>query len=287
MKKATSPVYIFKKRAAARLLPKVSATDNKATRGRSLILAGSAEYPGAGILAAQGAQRMGSGYVILAQKNIPAAILDHPDFLLADLNKKSWREIHSDAILIGPGFGVNKDTAKIIRELKAQKKSKVVIDADAITMCANENLFPLPATWIATPHVGELARCLKISAEEINADRKLAAEKAQALFGCVVLLKGHGTLIINQKRIYSIASGNSALAKAGTGDVLAGVITALRAQGLTATRSALLGAYVHGATANLWQSQQRDLLSMTASDVLESIPRVLYLLRRLSEKTSQ
>lgn len=287
MKKATSPVYIFKKRAAAKLLPKVSATDNKSTRGRSLILAGSADYPGAGILAAQGAQRMGSGYVILAQKNIPAALLEHPDFLLADLKKKSWSEIPSDAVLIGPGFGVNKDTAKIIRELKALNKDKVVVDADALTVCANENLFPLPATWVATPHVGELARCLKISADEINADRTAALIKAQALFGCVVLLKGHGTLIINQKRIYLIASGNSALAKAGTGDVLAGAITALRAQGLSSVRAALLGAYVHGATANLWHSQKRDLLSMTASDVLQSIPRVLYLLRRLNEKTSQ
>ncbi|NUN04156.1 MAG: NAD(P)H-hydrate dehydratase [Bdellovibrio sp.] len=287
MKKATSPVYIFKKRTAAKFLPQVSITDNKATRGRSLILAGSPDYPGAGILSAQGAQRMGSGYVILAQKSIPAALLEHPDFLLADLNKKSWREIPCDAILIGPGFGVTKDTAKIIRELKAANKEKVVIDADALTVCANEDLFPLPATWIATPHVGELARCLKISSEEINADRAAAILKAQVHFGCVVLLKGHGTLVINQKRIYSVASGNSALAKAGTGDVLAGMITALRAQGMPATRAALLGAYVHGATASLWHSQKRDLLAMTALDVLQAIPRVLYLLRRLNEKTSQ
>ncbi len=98
---------------------------------------------------------------------------------------------------------------------------------------------------------------MNVSAEKIKADREGYAKKAQAVFGCVALLKGHGTLIANPKKIYSIATGNEALAKAGTGDVLAGVITALRAQGLTPTRAALLGAYVHGATANLWLAQKR------------------------------
>ncbi|MEK2644283.1 NAD(P)H-hydrate dehydratase [Bdellovibrio sp. BCCA] len=280
MQKSTAPTFIFKKQSARKLLPAVSPSDNKASRGRSLLLAGSAEYPGAGILAAKAAQRMGSGYVTLAQKNIPAALLENPDFLLCDLNKKSWRDVPSDAVLIGPGFGVNDFTASVIQELKEKKIERVVLDADALTVCAKKNLFPLLPTWIVTPHSGELARCLKISSEEIQKDRVAAIEKAQALFQCVVLLKGHGTLIANQKRIYKIASGNSALAKAGTGDVLAGVITALRAQGLSPMRAALLGAYVHGATANLWKANKRDLLSMTASDVLDYLPKVLFILRR-------
>ncbi|KHD89776.1 MAG: hypothetical protein OM95_01505 [Bdellovibrio sp. ArHS] len=279
MKKSTARAYILKKHGAQKLLPKISTSDNKATRGRSLILAGSADYPGAGVLAAKAALRAGSGYVILAQKNIAVSSLENPDFLLCDLNKKSWDQLSFDAILVGPGFGVNAFTAQVIQELKRKKYEKVILDADALTVCANENLFPLPASWIVTPHVGELARCLKISAEAINADRSAAVKKAQQLFQCVVILKGDHTLIANARRIYTNKTGNAALAKAGTGDVLAGILTALRAQGLTATQAAVLGVYIHGATANLWASRKKDLLSMMASDVIEYIPSVFRILR--------
>lgn len=246
-------------------------------------MAGSKDYPGAGVLAAQAAFRMGSGYVVLAQKNISPS-LQNPDFILVDLEKNSWCEQKFDAILVGPGFGVNDETAAVIDELKKRKIEKVILDADALTVCAEKNLFPLLPSWIVTPHVGELSRCLKISADEINADREAAINKAQALFQCVVLLKGDGTLVANSRRVYKIATGNAALAKAGTGDVLAGIITALRAQGLSATRAALLGAYVHGATANLWKAQKKDLLSMRAVDIIESLPQVLYRLRELQPR---
>ncbi|KYG63358.1 NAD(P)H-hydrate dehydratase [Bdellovibrio bacteriovorus] len=279
MKKATAQRYFLKKHGAKKLLPKVSTSDNKSSRGRSLILAGSSEYPGAGVLAAKAALRTGSGYVTLAQKNIAVSSLENPDFLLCDLNKKSWQEINFDVVLVGPGFGVNSFTAQIIRELKNKQIEKVILDADALTVCANENLFPLPSSWIVTPHTGELARCLKISVEEINADRYKAARRAQDLFQCVVILKGHETLIANRQRIYTNKTGNAALAKSGTGDVLAGILTALRGQGLTATQAAVLGVYIHGATANLWASRKKDLLSMMASDVIEYIPSVLRILR--------
>lgn len=279
MEKSTAPKYILKKQGARKLLPAVSEADNKASRGRSLVMAGSPEYPGAGILAAKAALRMGSGYVTLAQRDISVSSLQNPDFLLCDLASKSWDTLKFDAVLVGPGFGVNDYTASVICELKKQKAEKVILDADALTVCAEKNLFPLLPTWIVTPHVGELARCLKISAKEIDLDRMTAVKRAQELFQCVVLLKGHGTLVANQRRVYTIATGNAALAKAGTGDVLAGMITALRAQGLSATRAALLGAYIHGATANLWKARKNDLLSMVASDVIEYIPQVVYKLR--------
>lgn len=271
---------VIKQRNAQKLLPLLSTAENKATRGRSLLLAGSEEYPGAGILAAKAALRMGSGYVILAQKDISPS-LENPEFLLCDLNKKAWSDIKFDSILVGPGFGVNDYTAKVIDELKQNKIEKVVLDADALTVCANQNLFPLPESWVMTPHTGELARCLGVTAEEINSDREYFVKEAQYRFQCVVLLKGYRTLVADKKRIYVIASGNEALAKAGTGDVLAGCITALRAQGCSASRAAVLGAYVHGATANLWKAHRKDLLSMTPSDVIEYLPMVLYRIRNL------
>jgi len=286
MEKSTATVCIVGKKTVSKLLPALSTKDHKASRGRSLLLAGSQEYPGAGVLAAKAALRAGSGYVMLAQKNIAVSSLENPDFLLADLTKKNWRDLKFDAVLVGPGFGVNEFTEEIIRGLKEMRFEKVVLDADAITVCAQKNLFPLPPTWIVTPHAGELSRCLKISTDEINADRLKAVQKAQELLQCVVLLKGHGTLIANSRRVYQINSGNEALAKAGTGDVLSGIITALRAQGLPATRAAVVGAYVHGATANLWKARKFDLLSMRATDVIELLPKVLYKLRNVFEKTT-
>lgn len=265
---------------ASQLLPQVSPTDNKARRGRCLLLAGSPEYPGAGVLAAKAALRMGSGYVILAQPNIAVSSLQNPDFLLCDLNNKSWEEIKFDAILIGPGFGVNEFTATVIRRLKELHFEKVVLDADALSVCAQEKLFPLPASWIITPHEGELARCLNISSEEIEKNREYFVRLAQEKFQCVVLLKGHHTLIKGASRSYQILSGNAALAKAGTGDILAGMITALRAQGLSPLRAALLGAYLHGACANLWVGSGRDELSLMASDLLGLLPKVIRRVRR-------
>lgn len=260
-------------------MPPLSVMDNKARRGRCLLFAGSEQYPGAGILAGRAALRMGSGYVMLAQKNISVSAWDHPDFLLCDLAKTDWKTLKFDAILVGPGFGVNQFTAEILQELKSKKVQNVIVDADALTVCAQEKLFPLLPSWIATPHAGELARCLGTSAANIEQNRIAAAEHAFELFNCVVLLKGAGTLVKTQRSLYRIGSGNEALAKSGTGDVLAGMITALRAQGLSAVRAALLGAYVHGATANRWKAQGKDLLAMMASDVIDMLPETLSKIR--------
>jgi NAD(P)H-hydrate epimerase len=201
----------------------------------------------------------------------------NPDFIVSNiLNEKKFR---FDAVLIGPGFGVNEKTAALIASLKEQRIKKVVLDADALTVCAQWKLFPLPPSWIVTPHSGELARCLNISSAQVERDRLMALQLGTKLCQCTVLLKGHNTLVGRGEKNYQIHTGNSALAKAGTGDVLAGIITAFRAQGMGAISAALLGAYVHGACADLWVTKQRDRLSMTASDVIELLPEVLYQLR--------
>lgn len=279
MKKARELKYILKRRGARQMLPIPQHADNKATRGRTLVLAGSSDYPGAAVLCAQAALRAGSGYVHVAQKNIHHDVLKNPDFLVTDLNKTSVDKINFDALVCGPGFGVNDFTASIIKQLIEDRVSAVILDADALTVCAKYKIFPLPATWIVTPHTGELSRMLNVSSTDIDEHREEYLLKAQRKYGCIVLLKGHRTLIASKKRIYTISSGNSALAKAGTGDVLAGIITAFRAQGLSALRAALLGAYVHGATANVWKRDGKDLLSMRAVDLIESLPRVIRLLR--------
>ncbi|UOE99832.1 NAD(P)H-hydrate dehydratase [Bdellovibrio reynosensis] len=279
MTKSTAPVLILKKAAARKLLPVISEQDHKGSRGRSLILAGSAQFPGAAVLAAKAALRMGSGYVCVAQKNVSISSLENPDFLVADLNKTPWQEIQFNSVLVGPGFGINDFTASVIQQLKQAQVENVVLDADALRVCADEKLFPVPDQWILTPHAAEMGYCLGINSSDVNSDREASIREGHALMGGVVLLKGHRTLIFSGKDVYTNATGNSALAKSGTGDVLAGIITALRAQGLSALKAALLGAYVHGATANLWKAHKKDLISMTASDVIDYLPEVLFRIR--------
>ena len=277
MKHFVAAPRLFTHKSAAYFLPKISQQDNKSTRGRSLLFAGSKNYQGAAVLAAKSALRAGTGYVTVAQFEAPLLALRNPDFIVRDIIEGI--KFQFDAVLIGPGFGVNEKTAALILALKSQKITKVILDADALTVCAQWNIFPLPSSWIVTPHSGELARCLRISVNQVKQDRLAALQAAVRLCQCTVLLKGHGSLVGSNDKIYQIRTGNSALAKSGTGDVLAGIITAFRAQGLGATSAALLGAYVHGACANLWVAKKRDPLSLTASDVIELLPEVLYRVR--------
>jgi NAD(P)H-hydrate epimerase len=182
-------------------------------------------------------------------------------------------------VLVGPGFGVNDRTAALIQALKDQKIKKVVLDADAIIVCAQWKLFPLPKSWIVTPHSGELARCLGVSATAVDADRIASLQAALKLCQCTILLKGSRTLVGRDGQIFQIPTGNPALAKSGTGDVLAGIITAFRGHRLGSLSAALLGAYVHGGCADLWTMQKQDALSLMASDVIEILPQVLHRLR--------
>ncbi len=89
-------------------------------------------------------------------KKYSASAWDHPDLIPCDLNKKSWSENKFDAVLVGPGFGVNDFTAQVIKELKQKKIERVILDADALTVCAEKNFSPLLPTWIVTPHEGEI-----------------------------------------------------------------------------------------------------------------------------------
>lgn len=273
MKQIVAPIRVFTRKSANYFLPKISEQDNKSTRGRSLLFAGSKQYQGAAVLAAKAALRAGSGYVTVVQTEAISTALKNPDFIvraLSDENKFSF-----DAVLVGPGFGVNEKTAQLIASLKEQRVKKVILDADALTVCARWQLFPLLPSWIITPHTGELARILNFSSEKIERNRNAALSAAMKICQCTVLLKGHNTLVGREKIIYQIRSGNSALAKSGTGDVLAGIITALRAQGLGSASASLLGAYLHGACADLWVQENNDPLSMMASDLLELLPRVI------------
>lgn len=258
---------------------------HKSDRGRSVLIAGSAQYPGAGILSARAALRCGSGYVQLISDGAPSVSWENPDFLISDLGElklglhnpagQSLKDLKFDAIGAGPGLGTGEKTRHLILELKKLKIENVVLDADAITVCARERLFPLPARWIATPHAGELGRVLKLEAAVIESDRFRYAREGREKMGCQVLLKGFHSVLATENACIVIPTGNSALAKSGTGDVLTGIITSLIAQGMTSTRAALFGSYLHGWISDRWIAAGRDPAGLMASDLIANLPRAL------------
>jgi NAD(P)H-hydrate epimerase len=225
--------------------------------------------------------------VTLASHDEPLEILkDVPEILTARADsEKLWSKRKWTAAAVGPGLGVNDKTEAIIKKLMAIEEAPVVADADAITVIAERKLYPLPKHWILTPHAGELSRLIGVPAKEIEQDRFRYVEEAQKKAGCIVLLKGFRTVIADsgvEKKRSVILSGNSSLAKAGTGDVLTGLIAGLLAQKMTPWKAANCGAFIHGKLADEWLRAGGDRRSLQASDLREMLPTLLQRLARSS-----
>ncbi len=268
---------LFTSRTARYVLPRRRARTHKATYGHALIIAGSPGMWGAGVLSAHAAYRMGAGYVTLASSGeLMELSATEPEILTADaFDERIWNSPRWRAAAVGPGLGVSDQTEELLRRLVASGCPNVVVDADAITVAAQRGLFPFPPTWILTPHTGELSRILGMSAEEIEADRFEAVRRATERTGCIVLLKGFRTIVARGPCAWVIGSGNSTLAKAGTGDVLTGMIVGLLAQGLRPLRAAAAAAYVHGRLADDWVKTGRSKSSLVAKDLYEMLPGLL------------
>ncbi|MFN7904744.1 MAG: NAD(P)H-hydrate dehydratase [Pseudobdellovibrionaceae bacterium] len=264
--------HIVLRKEIQKWLPRRRPDDNKSAGGRVLILAGSDMMPGAAMLAAKAASRCGAGYIYIIEKQVlnfmPEAIL---------WNGKDLYQF--DAVLVGPGLGISKKTAALIQRLK-KSRSPVVIDADALTVAAAKKMYPFPTNWIATPHESELSRFFKIEPTLIRKKRLQFCKQGQSLLGCTILLKGRGSLISNSTKTALVPTGNVALAKGGSGDVLAGMIAAFIAQGLSPEKAAILACWIHGDTADQWIKDGKDELSFSPSDLLDSLPLALARLRK-------
>lgn len=278
--------FCFTEKLARRYLPKRRADSNKSDHGRTVIVAGSEGMWGAGVLAASAAYRMGAGYVSCAGLGTPTFLKDVPEVLSVDLSDKSqWEKIlSSDSVAVGPGLGLSPESKKItyelISELISAEHPKVVLDADALSVVREFDLFSLPPSWIVTPHSGELGRILDLDPREIEKDRFLSLSKASLLMGCHVLLKGFRSILCHSDRFMIINSGNSALAKAGTGDVLTGMIASLLAQGLEPLQATCTASYIHGRLADEWVRDGHDKRALVASDLGRLMPELLQRISR-------
>lgn len=264
-----------------RFLPKRPHRANKANFGKALVFAGRPGMWGASVLAASAAYRVGAGYVISASHFPPTEIVQQiPEILtVAADDENLWLDQKWKVAAVGPGLGLGEKTLEVLKRLQQRELDGVVVDADAITVLAQSQLGKLPSTWVLTPHSGELSRLLQVEVEEIEQDRVRYAHLAAEKFGCLVLLKGFRSILTDGKKNYFIMSGNSALAKAGTGDVLTGMMVGLMAQGLSPFKAAGIGAYIHGRMADEWLRAGNGQASLQASDLCQFLPHLMASLR--------
>ncbi len=246
------------------ILRPIEKTANKGTNGTLSIVAGSECYRGAACLSVGGAMKTGVGIVRLVSveravectaSRFPSATFlpvkpnadgmqEHTDFLrrLGVISEKSR------AVLCGCGLGIGADTERIVGDILDIELPNV-IDADGLNLLAKnmEWLKKRNAPTVITPHVGEMSRLCGKSISEIKSDRKRAAEELAKKYGITVVLKDDITHISSPDGVsYICALGNEGLAKGGSGDVLAGMISGFLAQGYSAEESAVLGCALHG-----------------------------------------
>ena len=268
------------------LLPDRNPWGHKGNFGKLLLLCGSRGYTGAAFFAAMGALRAGAGLVFLGVPEsiygIEAVKLNEPViFPLPDesgrLSADAVPEILSrlprmDAVLVGPGLGQSEGTLAVVRAVLEKAECPVVVDADGINVLSahRDLLRGRKSPTILTPHDGEFARLGGVMGE----DRMAAAAALAEDRGCVVLLKGHETCITDGTDGYINPTGNPGMAVGGSGDVLAGVITALLGAGLPPLEAAACGAWLHGAAGDRCAAELGQY-GMLPTDMLSALPRLM------------
>ena len=268
------------------LLPDRNPWGHKGNFGKLLLLCGSRGYTGAAFFAAMGALRSGAGLVFLGVPEsiygIEAVKLNEPViFPLPDaggrLSADAVPEIltrfpQMDAVLVGPGLGQSEGTLAVVRAVLEKAECPVVVDADGINVLSahRDLLRGRKSPTILTPHDGEFARLGGV----IGEDRMAAAAALAEELGCVILLKGHETCITDGTDGYINPTGNPGMAVGGSGDVLAGVITALLGVGLPPLEAAACGAWLHGAAGDRCAAELGQY-GMLPTDMLSALPRLM------------
>ena len=254
----------------ASLVPIPPADAHKYSRGKAIVVAGSAAYPGAACLSSCATQLAGAGYtqVFTAKSNMALIQAFRPSLVVgsfASLDVASALPArHPGAFVVGPGF----DSSDADAENVARRVLKQASAMRKVLRRRNEQ----GSVTVLTPHKGEAAR---LGAPfGLNLDNMQQEEIAYSLalaYGAVVVLKGPDTVIASAEHSCRVTNGSAALAKAGTGDVLAGVIGGLLAQGMSAFDAAHLGVYIHAEAGNI-AAERKGVVSTCAEDVLDALP---------------
>ncbi|MDZ4814146.1 MAG: NAD(P)H-hydrate dehydratase [Pseudomonadota bacterium] len=250
---------------------------HKGDHGHVLVVGGDQGMGGATLLAAESALRSGAGWVSLATRaeHLSASLARCPEVMvravLAPVELQPMLA-RADVVLLGPGLGPGDWGRQLLLAALASGKP-LVLDADALNLIAGEAL-SLPTDVILTPHPGEAARLLGTTTALVEHDRYAAVRDLQARYGGVAVLKGAGTLICDALHLEICERGNPGMASAGMGDVLAGIIAALRAQGLSTFDAARTGVFVHASAGDLAAGKQGER-GLVARDLMAQLAPVL------------
>lgn len=276
-----------------RLLPPRRQDTHKGHYGRAMLICGALGYSGAAFFSAESAVRSGAGLVDLT---VPAAIFqtvavklneamvyplpDTPDGMFDDgaIPILLKRMECADAILIGCGLGRSEPVSRLVQSVVTHAKVPVVVDADGINaLAAHKNILrDVHTHLILTPHDGELTRFLGEAPVRPGESRTDAAARLATTLGVTLVMKGHETVTADASGKTRInTTGNAGMAKGGSGDVLAGMITALAAQGLCPFDAASAAVYLHGLAGDLAQRSSGEI-GMTPTDMLRLIPQAFY-----------
>lgn len=260
-------------------MPTREQESNKGTFGKILNIAGSDNYIGAAYLSTYSAYKAGAGYVALAtepeviksvSQMLPEAVYMEVPYAYRRLNDFT-------VILLGCGIGKSfaaKNNFKFIVNYFRDKDTPFVIDADGLNILSTMQNIYLPQNTIITPHPAEAARLLVKDTDEILADLEGSALELSEKYNCVTVLKTHRTIICDKSNMFVNEHGNSALAKAGTGDVLAGIIAGLLAQKCLPFEAAKLGVYLHSRAGEI-ASEELTEYSVMASDIPNYLPQAI------------
>ncbi len=269
------------------VLPSRPDDGHKGTFGTVYTVCGSYGMCGAAAIAATAAMRSGAGLVKMAVSKPMYTILgvklnepvfdictDEASLSAACAVRISMQVAKADSVLIGCGCGDTEDTQKLLQSVISAARCPVVIDADGINSLARniDILRNADCELVLTPHLGEMARLCGITVEELMSNRIGYGEYIAMTYGVTVVMKDANTLVFSPDGcVYVNTAGNSGMATAGSGDMLAGIIASLLAQGVSAIEAARAGVYIHAVSGDITASKLGKR-SMIAGDMLESLP---------------
>jgi NAD(P)H-hydrate epimerase len=265
------------------------ANTHKGTYGHVGIVAGSPGRSGAAVMCARGAIRTGAGLVTVATdpetaRVVNAGSVESMTFPI----EKAWSRPEvttflggKDAVLVGPGLGDDEESYGFVRDIIAGIEQPLVIDASALNAFAGraKEINPRRRPRIITPHPGEMARLLGVKTREVVGNRVEVVREAARICDCVVVLKGHQTLIADSEGHVNVnPTGNPGMASGGMGDVLGGMIAAFLARGIDPFDAACAAVYLHGYAGDLLKEEMGDT-GLAAMDLAERIPLAIQRLR--------
>lgn len=271
-------------------LPQRFENSNKATYGRVLNIAGSDYMSGAAYLSSVAALKIGAGYCFMcsSEKAISAVAAQTQNIVFVPYSKLPQNIASADVISIGCGLGTDDNAVNIFSKFvdSSHSATPIIVDADGLNILAENNV-DLKYDFmnkhfknlVFTPHPKEAARLLGISLEEVLRDTEKAARSITEEYNCITVLKSHETIVVSPEgNLYKNTTGNNSMAKAGSGDVLTGIISGLAAQGLSQGFSlyeaACLGVYLHGKCGDIARDKFTSYCVM-ASDLIEMIPSAI------------